>query len=177
MTEVTGETPIWSSNQPPNLITLPLKNKRGYSVNPAWSVGLTENKVYKNTPPSHSISKSHKKGNADVKRVQLVQWNCHSLNRHKLSYALSHNPEMLFLQEVWKPESELQDFFPQKSFLKLRENNRAGGSLLWLKGSDYKINRKLSINQDFDIHKILVDRDKFRWVGSVLLVSREPCSN
>jgi len=103
------------------------------------------------------------------KKIRLVQWNCHSLNWNKLHYALSHSSELLFLQEVWRPETIVKEQIPQEAFLKLRDQNHAGGSLLWIRNLNYKLSRKVPINQDFDVHRILIDRDKFIWIGSVYL--------
>jgi len=102
-------------------------------------------------------------------RITLAQWNCRSLSFDKLSYVNCHNFDVILLQEVWHPTSSVLSQIPNKPLLQLRDENQAGGSLLWLKKLNYQINRTIYINSDFSLHRVLVDRDKYIWIGSLYL--------
>ena len=82
--------------------------------------------------------------------------------------------DIVFLQELWQPNQEVRDLIPGSPLLKLRNQNKGGGSLSWLKNISFKINRTIHINSDFSLHRILLGRDKFIWIASVYLSVGSP---
>ncbi len=60
-------------------------------------------------------------------------------------------------------------FFNSNAKFQLRDDERGGGTLLWVKNLPHKINRSLFVNKDFSIYRILLGRDKYIWLASVYL--------
>ena len=102
-------------------------------------------------------------------RITLAQWNCRSLSLDKLNYVTSYECDVILLQEVWHPKLSVLNQIPKKPLLQIRNDKQAGGSLLWFKKLNCQINRSLYINSDFSLHRVLVDRDKYIWIGSLYL--------
>jgi len=99
----------------------------------------------------------------------MLQWNCHSLNNEKLNYALSHNPDIMLLQEIWKPAERVKQYLPSNAFMEVRDKSCGGGTLLWIDPQIARQSEIVPINQDFSIHRLLIGRDKIMWLGSVYL--------
>ena len=121
-----------------------------------------------NNPTSQPISFSTKL------KIRVAQWNCRSLSNEKLNYINSHSAEVVLLQETWRPSVEAIDHIPLTSFIQTRENNQGGGSLISINGLAFIRNQTVPINRDFSIHRILIGRDKFLWIGSVYLSTGTP---
>jgi len=109
----------------------------------------------------------------NVLNVRLSIWNCRSLSKEKLSYLLSHNCDINLLQEVWQLNEALQLLLPNY-LAQLRTTKQGGGTLVSLQNFAYRCHRSISINQDCNIYRLILGRDKIIWIGSIYLSMGTP---
>ncbi len=102
--------------------------------------------------------------------LQIAQWNCRSLSFEKLQYMLSFGSDIYAIQEIWNPKNLIQPGMSSK----LRENAYGGGTSIIFKNPTFKLHKTVSINEDCELHRYLMDRDKILWLGSIYLSKGSP---
>jgi len=130
--------------------------------------------LYQDLCQTQSVPFSSHKNLKSSMTLRLSLWNCRSLSLEKLQYLLSHNCEVNLLQEVWHPNETLQNLIPSTSIAKFRSIGEGGGTLMLLKNFPFKCHRCIAINQDCNLYRILLGRDKILWIGSIYLSMGTP---
>ncbi len=108
-------------------------------------------------------------GSFNSMKIKMGQWNCRSLTWDKLNYINCKNLDIIFLQEIWQPQSFVLQQIPDEPLRKIRNSQRGGGSLLWPKNLSLRIHKVFPINKDCNLFRILIGRDKFLWISSIYL--------
>jgi len=108
-------------------------------------------------------------------KINLIQWNACSLNKQeKIQYLLSHEFNIALIQETWQLNPNALDALNPGVLLKVRREERAGGTLTLLKDIPHSIHKTIQINKDTNIYRILLGRDKYIWLSSIYLSRGHP---
>ena len=75
----------------------------------------------------------------------------------------------MFIQETWAPNAYIQNMIPPSEVMNTFRPNKGGGSMIWMRKIPFQIHRCIPINQDMNLYRILLGRDKFIWVSSIYL--------
>jgi hypothetical protein len=103
--------------------------------------------------------------------IKVVSWNARSLNSlSKAKIILKEEPDIGLVQEIWHPDKNVVDLFPENRIATERQDAQGGGTMtFWKMDALKQIGKALPINQDSVIAKYTIADNRIIWLSSIYI--------